>query len=54
MKNIFSQDNTTGYTDQQLAAFNAEAETRIPELMETYHISEDEAAKAFADEIAHR
>ena len=51
---LFTQDNTVGYTDHQLAAQNAEAETRVPELMGIYGIDEDQAWKAFSDEIAGR
>jgi hypothetical protein len=49
-----TQNNTIGYTDQQLDTQNAEAETRVPELMSGYGISEDQAWKAFSDEIAGR
>jgi hypothetical protein len=51
---IFRQDNTEGYTNEQLAALNAEAETRVTELMQTCGIDRDHAEKAFADEIARR
>jgi hypothetical protein len=53
---MFTQANTDGYTDQELAALNDEAETRIPEIMADYGISEEQeqAEKAFADEVARR
>jgi hypothetical protein len=51
---LFTQDNTCGYTDEQLAEFNREAEIAIPEIMERYGIDEDQAGKAFADEIGRR
>lgn len=52
--NLFRNDNTEGYTDEQLAALNAEAAKRVPELMAEAGLSEDEAKKAFADEVAGR
>ena len=51
---LFRNDNTEGYTAEQLAALNKEVKTRVPELMEVLGIDEDEAAKAFADEVAGR
>ena len=51
----FTQDNTSGYTDAQLAQLNIEAARRVPEIMEAYPgLDEDEAEKAFADEVARR
>lgn len=50
---IFREDNTSGYSEAELAALNAEADSRIPELMES-GIDEDDAIKAFCDEVARR
>lgn len=52
--NLFRNDNTEGYTDEQLAALNAEAAKRVPELMDQFGIDEEAARKAFADEVAGR
>lgn len=51
---LFRTDNTEGYTKEQLAALNAEAAKRVPEIMASYGLDEDEARKAFADEVARR
>lgn len=53
---MFTQDNTTGYTDEQLAALNEELAARLAEVEEGPH-AEDERAdleKAFYDEVASR
>lgn len=50
---IFRDDNTSGYTTEEIEALNREAETRIPELMEL-GLEEDEAIKAFSDEVNRR
>lgn len=50
----FRMDNTEGYTADELAALNAEAAKRVPELMEQFGIDEYAACKAFADEVAGR
>lgn len=48
---MFTQDNTTGYTNDQLAALNAELAQRLAGV----DASELEAVeKAFADEVAGR
>lgn len=47
----FTQDNTTGYTDEQLAELNEELAQRLE------GVDEDDRAdveKAFADEVASR
>lgn len=50
---MFTQDNTEGYTDEQLAALNEELHER------TRHLALDsdeyqQAEKAFSDEVARR
>ena len=47
----FTQDNTSGYTDEQLAAFNAEFNERIALADSADHA---DIFKALADEIAGR
>jgi len=52
---MFTAHNTDGYTQQDLDTLNAEAETRVPDLMARFPaMDQDAAEKAFADEVAAR
>lgn len=53
---MFTQDNTTGYTDDQLTALNDELTARLDAVEEGQHAEADRAdvEKAFADEVAGR
>ena len=55
MIDLFRTDNTEGYTDEQLAALNSEwAERVAADGLEEGTIEYEDAAKAFADEVARR
>lgn len=47
----FTQDNTAGYTDEQLAALNAELAQRMENVADEDRTA---AEQAFADEVAGR
>ena len=50
---LFTTDNTAGYTEAELQALSAEADIRVPELVSA-GLDEDEARKAFSEEVARR
>lgn len=50
---MFDQYNTTGYTNEQLAALNAELAARLAGL-DPDSDEYQQAEKAFADEVARR
>lgn len=50
-KIMFTQDNTQGYTDKQLAAFNAELAQRLEGVADE---DRQDVEKAFHDEVAGR
>jgi len=53
MMELFRQDNTDGYSDQELDALNAEWETRSTGL-DPNSDEYQQTAKAFADEVGRR
>jgi hypothetical protein len=51
---MFTTDNTAGYTAAELAALNAELAAILADIPESDVDAREEAAKAFADEVARR
>lgn len=55
MRDLFTDDNTEGYTEGQLDSLNAEWEIRVESLkLEEYTEKYNDEAKAFGDEVAGR
>lgn len=51
---VFTTDNTTGYTQAELDALNAELAQRLSEIDPDDVEARWDAEKAFADEVSHR
>lgn len=51
---MFTQNNTTGYTDEQLAALNRELDARLDDVLEGPDAQDErhEIEKAFSYEVA--
>ncbi len=52
--NMFTMDNTTGYTQQELDALNAELAQRLAAIDPDDVEARQDAEKAFADEVSGR
>lgn len=51
---MFTDENTSGYTADELAALNAEMNARLAEIPEDDTDARVAAEKAFADEVSRR
>ena len=51
---MFTADNTTGYTQEELDALNTELTERLDMIDPNDTDAREEAEKAFADEVARR
>jgi hypothetical protein len=54
MSDAFTQDNTFGYSDAELAALNAELAERLAGIDPDNDWLIEQTAKSFADEVANR